>query len=168
VRGRVTLLRSYFQEFLINRTDDDMIELSKNPGLVTRIENGWMHVKVPVGSGCGACAIKSQCTFSGPNSAYRTFRVRQVPDCRVGDRILVHVPANVLGVTGIVLVGLPVAMILAGYWLIQRYLQFPYATPLLWLAGIAIWLVAIFSANRWVDRSARFSERITPVKGNAE
>jgi len=145
-----------------------MIELTTDPGLIIRIDKGWMYVKVPVGSGCGACAMKSQCTFSGPNSAYRTFRVRQVPDCRVGDRILVDVPSNVLGVTGLVLVVLPVALILAGYWLIQCCLQFPYATPLLWLTGIAVWLVAMFAANRWVDRSARFSERITTVQGDPE
>lgn len=166
MRDRVTLQRSFFQEYLIKRTDDDMIELSENPGLVTRIENGWMHVKVPVGSGCGTCAVKSQCTFSGPNSAYRTFRVRQVPDCSVGDRILVEVPSSVLGVTGLVLVVLPAAMILAGYWLIQCCLQFPYATPLLWLAGITVWLAAMYAANRWVDRSARFREQITTVKGD--
>lgn len=145
-----------------------MIELSADPGLITRIDKGWMYVKVPVGSGCRACAMKSQCTFSGPNSAYRTFRVREVPECRVGDRILVEVPSNVLAVTGLVLVVLPAAMILAGYWLIQCCLQFPYATPLLWLAGIAVWLAAMYSANRWVDRSARFRERITTVKGDPQ
>lgn len=29
-----------------------MIALSTNPGLMPRIDNDWMYVKVPVGPGC--------------------------------------------------------------------------------------------------------------------
>lgn len=139
-----------------------MIALSTNPGLVMRIDKGWMYVKVPVGSGCHACERKSQCTFSGPERGYRTFRVRQVPDCRVGDRILVDVPSSALTVAGIVLVLVPVLMILAGYWLLHAWLRFPYATPLLWLIGLAAWLALMFAVNKWMERSARFNERVTP------
>ena len=140
-----------------------MIALSTNPGLITRIDKGWMHVKVPVGSGCHACASKSQCSFSGPARAYRTFRVRQMPDCRVGDRILVDVPSSALTVAGIVFVAVPAAMILAGYWLLQAWLRFPYATPLLWLLGILAWLALMYAVNKWMERSARFNERVTPA-----
>lgn len=142
-----------------------MTSLSTDPGLVTRIDNGWMYVKVPVGSGCRACAMKSHCTFSGPKRAYRTFRIREVPECHVGDRILVDVPSSALTVAGIVLVGLPVAMIMIGYWLLQCCLRFPYATPLLWLTGLVVWLVTMVAVNRWMERSARFNERVTPFRG---
>ena len=142
-----------------------MISLSTDPGLVTRIDNGWMYIKVPVGSGCKACVRKSQCTFSGPKRAYRTFRVRQAPECRVGDRILVDVPSSAFTVAGIVLVMLPVLMILAGYWLLDNWLRFPYATPLLWLTGIASWLALMFAVNKWMERSARFNERVTSLGG---
>lgn len=141
-----------------------MITLSANPGLITRIDKGWMYVKVPVGSGCGACASKSQCSFSGPARAYRTFRVRQMPDCRVGDRILVDVPGSALTIAGIVFVLVPVLMILAGYWLLNSWLQFPSAMTLLWVFGLSAWLLLIFGVNKWMERSARFSERVTPLR----
>ncbi len=142
-----------------------MIPLSTNPGLVTKIDKGWMYVKVPVGSGCHACARKSQCTFSGPARAYRTFRIRQVPTCRVGDRVLVDVPSGALAVAGIVFVIVPVVMILTGYWLLDSWLPFPHVTPLLWLIGIATWLALMFAVNKWMERSARFNERVTPLGG---
>ena len=142
-----------------------MIALSTDPGLVTRIDKGWMYVKVPVGSGCRACASKSQCTFSGPARAYRTFRIRQVPECRVGDRSLVNVPSSAFTVAGIVFVVVPVVMILAGYWLLDSWLRFPYATPLLWLTGLMVWLVAMYAVNKWMERSTRFNERVTPFRG---
>ena len=143
-----------------------MIALSTNPGLVTRIDNGWMYVKVPVGSGCQACVNKSQCSFSGPERGYRTVRIRQVPDCRVGDRILVDVPSGALAIAGIVFVMVPIVMILAGYWLLNNWLRFPQATLWLWLIGIATWLALMFAVNKWMERSARFNERVTPFGGN--
>lgn len=142
-----------------------MIALSTNPGLVTRIDKGWMYVKVPVGSGCHACVRRSQCTFSGPKRGYRTLRIRQVPECRVGDRILVDVPGAAFAIAGIVFVLVPVVMILAGYWLLNSWLRFPYAMPLLWLTGLTAWLVTMYAVNRWMERSARFNEQVTPFAG---
>lgn len=145
-----------------------MIPLSTNPGLVTRIEKGWMYVKVPVGSGCHACIRKSHCTFSGPGRAYRTFRIRQASECRVGDRILVDVPTGALAIAGIVFVLVPVVLILAGYWLLDNWLRFARATPLLWLTGISVWLALIVAVNKWMERSARFNERVTPLEGSPQ
>lgn len=145
-----------------------MIALSNSPGLITRMDRGWMYVKVPVGSGCHACVSKSQCTFSGPKRAYRTFRIRQAPECRVGDRIRVDVPSGAMAVAGIVFVLVPVVMILAGYWLLESWLRFPHSMPLLWLIGISAWLVLLFAVNKWMERSVRFSERVTPLGGRAK
>jgi positive regulator of sigma E activity len=137
--------------------------LSTDPGLITRIEKGWMHVKVPVGSGCSACPNKAACTFSGPDRAYRTFRVHHAAGCQVGDRVLVHVPGAVLGVTALVMIALPVALLLAGYSLLVCCMRFTYATLLLWLTGITLWIGAMYGANQWMERSARFHERVRPV-----
>lgn len=140
-----------------------MNELSTEPGLITRIEDGWMHVKVPVGLGCNACGNKSLCTFSGPERAYRTFRIKHIAGCEVGDRVLVHLPGSVLAITALVMIALPVAMILAGYGLLVCCLQFPYATLLLWLTGVVLWAAALYGANYWMERGVRFQERVRPV-----
>ena len=73
------------------------------------------------------------------------------------------VPGSALTVAGIVFVVLPAVMILAGYWALQAWLRFPYATPLLWLLGIAAWLALMYAVNKWMERSARFNERVTPA-----
>lgn len=140
-----------------------MSELSTDPGLIIRIENGWMYVKVPVGLGCNACPNKMACTFSGPDRAYRTFRIRHIAGCQVGDRVLVHVPARVLGLTALVMIVLPVVMILAGYKLLACCMQFPYAPLLLWLIGAALWMAALYGANYWIEHGVRFQERVRPV-----
>jgi positive regulator of sigma E activity len=138
-------------------------ELTTDPGLITRIENDWMFVKVPVGLGCSACANKSACTFSGPKRAYRTFRIRQIAGCQVGDRVLVHVPGAVLGITALVMIALPVALILVGNSLLVCCLKFPYATLLLWLVGAALWMAAMYGANYWIEHGVRFQDRIWPA-----
>lgn len=140
-----------------------MNPLSTEPGLITRIEEGSMYVKVPVGLGCNVCPNKMSCTFGGPERAYRTFRVHREEGCRVGDRVLVHVPGAVLGVTGFVLVGLPFLLILGGYGVLKCCVQFPYATFVLWVVGITLWLVAMYGANAWIERGIQFRERIEHV-----
>ena len=74
-------------------------------------------------------------------------------------------PGGALTVASIVLVVVPVVMILGGYWLLRSWLRFPYATPLLWLTGLAAWLVLMFVVNKWMQRSARFNERVTQLGG---
>lgn len=122
-----------------------------------------MHVKVPVGGGCGGCPNKMSCNFTGPERAYRTFRIPVEEGCRVGDRVLVHVPGAVLGLTGLVLLGLPVVLLLGGYALLECCVRFPTATLLLWVAGIVIWLAAMYGTNKWIERGAQFRERIEKV-----
>ncbi len=122
-----------------------------------------MYVKVPVGLGCRACPNKTLCTFSGPDRAYRTFRIRHIEGCRKGDRVLVNVPISVLGVTALVMLGLPIVMILGGHGLLDCCVQFSYATALLWLAGVALWFAAMYGVNHWMEHAARFQERVRPV-----
>ena len=136
---------------------------STDPGLIVAIDADVMRVKVPVGRGCGVCLNKTSCTFSGPERSYRTFQVRREEGCHVGDRVLVHVPGSVLGLSGLVFSILPFVLILVGYKLLDCCFGFPYATVVLWAAGVIVWLGAMYGANAWMERSVRFHERITPI-----
>jgi len=135
-----------------------------NLGLITRINDGWMEIKVSLLDKCSACANKSMCTFSGPENAYQTFRVPRVTNCRVGDRVLVQVPGTRLAMTALVMIALPLVLLLSGYALRDCCMRFPYATLLLALIGIALWIAAMYGANRWMERNIRFQERVYPVK----
>jgi positive regulator of sigma E activity len=141
----------------------DINPRNSEPGLITRIDEGSMYVKVPLGLGCKTCPNKSACTFSGPERAYRTFRVRRIQGCRVGDRVLVHESGATLAITWLVLVVLPLVLILAGYGLLTCCVQFPYATFVLWVIGVALWIAAMYAANLWVERGVHFRERVQPV-----
>jgi positive regulator of sigma E activity len=140
-----------------------MNTLSTEPGLIIRIEEGSMYVKVPVGLGCNACPNKSACTFSRPERAYRTFRLRYITGCHVGDRVLVHVPGAALAITALVLIVLPFVFILAGCGLLTCCVRFPHATIILWLVGVALWLAAMYGANLWMEHAVRFRERVRTV-----
>ncbi len=119
-----------------------------------------MDVKVPTGADCAVCPVKSACTFSGPESAYRTHRVALIPGCVVGDRVWVDEPTSVLVVTLLVVVGVPVILLFAGYAINACCVRYPYGVAALWLAGIAVWVIVLYGANLWMARAAPFQVRI--------
>jgi positive regulator of sigma E activity len=134
--------------------------MSWEPGLITHIDDQGMSVKVRSGVDCAACPGKMACSFQGPDSAYRTLRVQLIDGCAVGDRLMVEEPASVLGVALLLVLALPLTLMLTGYWLAANLLRFPYAALILWLTGIAVWVGALYVANRWMSRSPRFQTAV--------
>lgn len=130
--------------------------MSWQPGLVTQIDDHGMSVKVSTGTDCAACPGKTECTFRGPESAYRTLRVARLEGCVVGDRLLVQEPGSVLAVALVVLVALPVALLSGGYALALCCVHFRYNALLLWLSGTALWIAGLYLANRWMSRASHF------------
>lgn len=130
------------------------------PGLITAIDGDEMAVKVPTGADCAACHGKTACHFGGPASAYKTLRVARLEDCGVGDRLLVEEPGSVLALAIVVMIGLPLGLVLAGYVLWTCCMRFDYATLLLSILGVAIWLAALYAVNRWITSSPRFQPKV--------
>jgi len=146
------------------------------PGLITAIDGDTMSVKVPTGAECGSCHGKTACTFRGPESAYQTLRVPKLEGCVVGDRLLVEEPGSLLAVALLVMIVLPAALLLVGYMLTVCCVRFQYATLLLTVLGVAIWIIGLYVANRWMTSSPRFqpvvrqpvSRRDDTIRNNAE
>ncbi len=130
------------------------------PGLITAIDGDEMSVKVPTGADCAACHGKTGCHFGGPASAYKTLRVPRVEGCGVGDRLLVEEPGSALAVTFVVMIVLPLGLVLAGYGLSKCCMRFDYATLLLSILGVAIWVAGLYAANRWMTASPRFQPNV--------
>lgn len=130
------------------------------PGLITAIDGDEMAVKVPTGADCAACHGKTACHFGGPASAYKTLHVPRLEGCGVGDRLLVEEPGSVLTVAVVVMIALPLGLVLAGYTLSTCCMRFDYATLLLSILGIAIWLAALYAVNRWMTSSPRFQPNV--------
>ncbi len=132
-------------------------------GIITQIEGDWMEVKVPTGVGCGHCSEGSGCTFRGPDSAYRTFRVRREAGYSAGDQVRLDEPGSSLAMTVLVLLLLPIVLIIAGYLLLECCVRLPYATVVFWVFGVALWGLALYGANCWMSRAARFQPKLRPV-----
>jgi len=77
--------------------------------------------------------------------------------------VLVHMPGTVLDVTGLVFVALPLDLNLSGHGLLTCCTQFPYTTLIHWVVGVALWLAAMYRSNNWIERGARFRERVQPT-----
>ncbi len=134
--------------------------MSWSPGLITRVGDEWIEVRVPTGEDCSVCPVKSACSFEGPTKAYRVFQVPRQGDYVKGDRVEVEDPPSVLAVAFAVFVVAPVFLLGIGIWLTTRFDDVAQAPILVWTAGIIIWLAVIFLANRWLSRAARFQTRI--------
>lgn len=130
--------------------------MTSQPGLITDIDGDEMSVKVATGADCAACPGKTACSFRGPESAYRTLRVPRLEGCVAGDRLLVEESGSVLAVTFVVMIILPIGLVLAGYALSTCCMRFDYATLMLAILGIAIWVGGLYVANRWMTSSPRF------------
>ncbi len=122
-----------------------------------------MVVKVPTGVDCTVCSTKSACTFRGPDSAYRTYRVKREVGYSVGDRVRIDEPGGVLGVALLATVVAPVTLIVTGYVLLDCCVRFRYAIAVFWLVGLLLWTTVLFVANRWMTHAARFQPRIRPI-----
>jgi len=119
-----------------------------------------MEVKVPTGDDCTVCPVKTACSFEGPKKAYRVFRVQRQNDYAVGDRVEIEEPGSVLAVAALVIIFVPIVLMASGYGLLA-WIDIRSQSPVLpWVAGIGIWLVVLFLANRWVSQSRRFQTRV--------
>lgn len=134
--------------------------MSWYPGLITRVDNDWMEVKVPTGDDCTVCPVRTACSFEGPKKAYRIYRVGRQDDYAVGDRVEVEEPASVLTVAFLVIAVVPLILLVLGYELTVWIDAASRSPVLMWLAGIAAWFALLILANRWVSRSPRFQTRI--------
>ena len=137
-----------------------MTHMSWSPGLITRIDNEWMEVKVPTGEDCTVCPVKSACSFEGPKKAYRFFQVPRQSDYAEGDRVEVEDPGSVLGVAFVAFVLVPALLLVIGFGLTTHFDSVAQSPILAWTAGILVWLAVIVLANRWISRATRFQTRI--------
>jgi positive regulator of sigma E activity len=141
--------------------------MARETGKVTQIENGWMEVKVPTGNGCALCKGKSACTFRGPDSAYRHFKLPHQPGIQEGNRVSLEIRDAAQNLSAFILFGSPVILFLASYLLINYYFRIPNSE--IWSVAVTAVLygITLFLSNRWLSRLPMFQPRLTGV-GNPE
>lgn len=140
--------------------------MARETGKVTIIENGWMEVKVPTGKGCTFCGGKSACTFSGPDSAYRNFKLPYQSGIQEGTRITLEIRESAQTISALIIFGSPVILFLASYLLINNYFRIPNSEIWSVLATFVFYGITLFLSNRWLTRLSMFQPRVIGVENS--
>ncbi|MFQ5583222.1 MAG: SoxR reducing system RseC family protein, partial [Calditrichia bacterium] len=124
--------------------------MAQDIGKVTKIENDWMYVKVPVSEGCTSCGLKSACTFTGPDSAYRYFKLPIRPDVSEGDRVKLEIRESAQNISALILFGSPILIFIVSYLLISKIFQISHSEVWSVIATIVLYGITLVISNRWL------------------
>lgn len=138
--------------------------MAKEVGKVSKIENGWMEVKVPTGNACALCQGKSTCTFSGPDSAYRQFKLPARSDIHEGDRLTLEIRDAAGNLSAFIIFGSPLVLFLACYLLINDYFQLPNGEIWSVIVTAILYGITLILSNRWFSRLPMFQPRIAGME----
>lgn len=138
--------------------------MAKEAGKVTKIDRGWIEVKIPTGKDCGFCSSKLNCSFQGPDSAYRVQQVPYQSGIDVGDRLTLEIRESAQNISAVVLFGLPIILVLVGI-LAGKYLS-KIPNGEIWgvLAGFVVYGISLYLFNRWFARLPMFIPKIIEVQ----
>jgi positive regulator of sigma E activity len=90
----------------------------KQRGIVRRIEGSHAVVALGGGEGCGACSARESCmSLTGKRPLERLVRVPNHLNASVGDGVELELPPSATMLLVFSAFGLPVLLLLAGYWL---------------------------------------------------
>lgn len=138
--------------------------MAKEIGKVTKIEEGWMEVKVPTGRGCASCLGKSACTFSGPDSAYRHFKLPYQPGIQEGNQVTLKIREAAQNLSAVIIFGSPIILFPASYLFVHNYLQIPNSEIWSVVVSAILYGITLTLSNRWFSHSPMFQPRVVGVE----
>ncbi len=138
--------------------------MSKEVGKVIKIDPTQMTLKIPTGKGCGFCKVKENCTFHGPDTAYREITVPRQAEFSPGDLATIEFPESVQNISALIIFGLPIPLLVGGYLLAEYYFHIPWSEFWGILAGFGIYSVLLYWANRWLAALPRFTPKISKIE----
>ncbi len=138
----------------------------KETGKVSDIKNGWMDIKIPTGSGCNLCQSKTSCSFHGPESAYRHVKMPYQSGIETGDKIILDTPESAQNISALIIFGLPILLILAGYFIATQFLNIPHAEIWGVIGGFVAYGIVLIITNRWFSKLSLFLPKVVNVEKN--
>lgn len=138
--------------------------MAREIGKVTKIEEGWIEVKIPTGRGCTSCLAKSACTFSGPDSAYRKFKIAFQSGIQEGDRVTLEIRESAQNLSSVIVFISPVILFLLSYLLINNFFQISNSEIWSVVTTAILYGITLILSNRWFSRSPMFQPRIVGVE----
>jgi positive regulator of sigma E activity len=138
--------------------------MAKEIGKVIKIEDSWMYIKVPTAVGCASCGLKSACTFSGPDSAYRNFKLPYKSGIKEGNQVTLEIQESAQTISALIIFGSPIILFLASYLIIEHYLRIPNSEIWSVLTTIILYGIALIFSNRWLRTLTIFQPKIVDVE----
>lgn len=140
--------------------------MAKETGKVADIKDDWIDIKIPTGSGCISCHSKTSCSFQGPDSAYRHVRIPYQSEIEIGDKITLETSESAQNISALIIFGLPILLILAGYFIATKFLNIPHAEVWGIIGGFVVYAIVLIITNRWFSKLPMFLPKIISVEKN--
>lgn len=131
-------------------------------GVVLELEEGNAKVAVGGGEGCSVCASKESClSITGSRPEEKVITVENVSGASKGDVVELELPISItmqiIALTFLV----PVAMLIAGYWIFMPAGSTPGAIGA--VSGLIIGMLVALGANRKLSKRSAYRMRMTRV-----
>jgi positive regulator of sigma E activity len=133
-------------------------------GKVERINHKWIELRVAPSEGCLMCHSKMSCSFHGPDSAYGHVKIPYQSGIDVGDRVTFETKESAQNISALIIFGLPILLILTGYFVVTQFFNIPYAE--LWgvFSGIFVYGILLIVFNKWFSKLPMFLPKIMKVE----
>lgn len=133
-------------------------------GKVEKVGNKWIELKLPPAEGCVMCHSKTSCSFHGPESAYGSIKIPYQSGIGVGDRVTFETRESARNISAIIIFGLPILLVLAGYFIATQFPNLAHAD--LWgiFGGFVVYGVLLIGFNKWFSRLPVFLPKIMKIE----
>ena len=138
--------------------------MAKEVGKVERIDRRWIELIVPPSEGCLLCHSGMSCSFHGPDSAYGHVKIPYRPGIDVGDKVTFETQPSAQNISALIIFGLPILLILAGYFIVTQFFNIPHAE--LWgvFSGIFVYGILLMVFNKWFSKLPMFLPKIIKIE----
>lgn len=138
--------------------------MAKEVGKVEKIKGKWIELRVPPAEGCLMCHSKVSCSFHGPESAYGHIKIPYQSGIDIGDKVIFETKEAAKNISALVVFGMPILLILTGYFIVTQYFPIPHAEVWGILGGLIVYGILLIGFNKWFSRLPVFLPKIMRVE----
>ena len=138
--------------------------MPKEVGKVEKIDKRWIELIVPPSEGCFICHSGMSCSFHGPESAYGHVKIPYQSGIDVGDKVTFETKPSAQNISALIIFGLPILLILAGYFVVTQFFNIAHAE--LWgvFSGIFVYGILLIGLNKWFSKLPMFLPKIIKIE----
>lgn len=133
-------------------------------GKAEKIGDRWIELKIPPAEGCFICHSGMSCSFHGPESGYGHIKIPYQSGIALGDKVTFETQASAQNISALIIFGLPILLILAGYFIFTQFFNMAHSE--LWgvFSGIFVYGILLIGLNKWFSKLPMFLPKIIKVE----